>query len=100
MNGYEIWFFNEISDLLDISKGRKLLKKFNRVIEADNYIIFKLENKIRDFLSAIYTHEPENIEVIISYTSKLHHIYHIEASYTKIETSEHLFECWARVYEE
>ena len=100
MNSYEIWFFNERSDLMDISKGRKLLKKFNSVIEADNYIIFKLGNKIRDFLSAAYAREPENIEVIRLCTNNLHHIYHIGASYTKIETSEHLFECWARVYEE
>ena len=28
MNNYEIWFFNERSDLVDISKGRKLIKKF------------------------------------------------------------------------
>ena len=26
MNNYEIWFFNERTDLVDISKGRKLIK--------------------------------------------------------------------------
>lgn len=41
MNNYEIWFFNERSDLVDISKGRKLIKKFNKIIETDNYITFK-----------------------------------------------------------
>lgn len=98
MNGYEIWFFDERHDLIDISKGKKLNKDFNRMIEAENYIVFRLEDRIRKFLSVTYARRPENIEVIILKTDKLQHIYHMVASYTKIEISEQLFECWVKIY--
>lgn len=95
---YKIWFFNEMPDLMDISKGRKSLKEFNSIIEADKYIKYNLKCKIMDFISTTYNYEPENIEVIILCVDISHHIFFIKARHTNIEPSEHLFKCWARIY--